>query len=200
MIYVFGDSHRARFVHYDNHNNEVPRVKPLGRSGLTAHGVGGKPEYVAGELTWVKDDDVVLFVLGEVDCRVHFYHHHRVTGTPIEELIDNTVERYGTTLCNLRGYQMAVLDVCPAVRQGNVYALEFYASREERARITMMFNQRLSKWCRENGLTLIKIHHLLSDDRGFLKREYEVGDAHVSEDTVEFVDIAKHYPGAEWCG
>lgn len=199
MIYVFGDSHRARFIHYDKHRNEVSRVKHLGRSGLTAHGIGGKPEYVAKELAPVKADDVVLFVLGEVDCRAHFYHRHRRLGVPIEGLIDTTVERYGAMLCNIRGYQKAVLDVCPAVRQGNAYGLEFYATREERAEITKMFNRRLSKWCDENDLIFIEIHHLLSDERGFLKKEYEVDAAHVSEDTVEFVDLAKHFPGATWC-
>jgi len=199
MIYVFGDSHRARFIHYDNHNNEVSLIKPLGRSGLTAHGVGGKPEYIAEELSVVEPDDVVLFVLGEVDCRVHFYLHHRQDCIPIKKLISTTVKRYGKAILLFKEYQIAVLDVIPAVKQGNAYNVEFYGSREERSDIIVEFNRQLGKWCKENNIPFIATHHLLADSHGFLKVKYSVDDAHASEGTVELIDLNEYFPGAAWC-
>lgn len=209
MIYVFGDSHRARFIHFDNHNNKVSRISSVGGSGLTAHGLfgGGKNprgdydggiEGLANALKVIKPNDVMLFVLGEVDCRVHFYYHHKNSGTPIKELIATTIKRYGKAILLFKEYQIAVLDVIPAVRQGNAYHLEYYGSRKERASITIEFNRQLGEWCKKNNVPFIAIHHLLADDNGFLKKEYEVGDAHVSEDTVEFIALDKYFEGATW--
>jgi len=200
MIYVLGDSHAWKF-------RDNPAFDVRGIAGLTAHGFAYKDrtgsavfdECVLGVsdcgrnhysdiLRDFEDGDSILFVLGEVDCRVQFFYHHAVKGTSIDELVNNTINRYGTFLLNVP-VPYAVLDVPPACLQGNAYGFEYYGNRHQRAFIARVFNEQLEKFCGEHGIRFIKTWSILADDHGFLKEEYaEPDEAHVKRDIVEFIE------------
>lgn len=212
MIYVFGDSHRARFQHINNRleaEGKAPRFSVHGDSGLTAYGIGkqddisvlGRPSgpgiaLLAKMLEEVTKEDLIIFCLGEVDCRIQIYYRHRTANKSIEELIDIVVLQYGNVLQMLnKRFEIAVMDVIPAVRQTNTYGLEFYATREERAEITIQFNKRLEKFCADYGIPFIKMHHQLADERGYLKDSYAESDgAHAQVPTIDLIDFERLMP------
>ena len=212
MIYIFGDSHRAKFLFYDEGKNDIPRVRVFGASGLTAYGMGGGEDAPPGVpqydshgrqlldemLSEVQPDDVILFVLGEVDCRIHLFYQHLTTRDPIDVVIGNVIKRFGSMLSEVaQYYQIAVLSVLPAVSQGNFYDIPHYGTRIQRAVITKLFNRALGAWCEENGIPFIDLTPQLADKDGFLKESHaERDEAHASVHTVSFIDLTEYYPGA----
>ena len=207
MIRVFGDSHAMKFGdHYPT----------AWIAGLTCYGFcGGDISLMvenifnkAGidgliprrEVGWsafknfleqTEEEDIILFVLGEPDCRIQFYYHHMRDGVPLQDLIDTTIKRYMDFLSTV-DRRVAVLDVIPANDQGNVYQFEFYADRQIRAEITMMFNRTLKSACEENGVTFVSLWNLLADENGFLKPEMTAPDnAHAKPDPVLFAEVER---------
>jgi hypothetical protein len=120
---------------------------------------------------------------------VQFFYHHAVKGTPIPELIADTVSHYGAFLLSVE-QNIAVLDVPPAGVQENVFEFEYYAPQDQRAYITKEWNRQLGEFCEANGIQFVQIWHYLADERGFLKPEYAEPDgAHVSREAVKFVEM-----------
>jgi len=199
MIYVFGDSHAWKFTEgYSIHSVAALTVhgfcgEEWGNSpDVWEEGVGDVPrigrEIYARMLEQVTDDDVILFVLGEVDCRIHFFYHHMREGTSVADLINNTVRRYGTFL-EKQTHRIAVLDVPPAIRQENVYGFPYYGTREQRAYVAKEFNRILGEWCREHGVPFIEIYPYIVDEHGFLKDEYAaIDDAHLMPEVLDFIE------------
>jgi len=206
MIYVFGDSHARKF-------EDVYEVR--WQRGLTCHGfclgnIGEQPKRLSDlpklsekgraiYLEMIKEvghDDAILFVLGECDCRLQFYHHHKRDGMPITALIDDTVGRYIAFL-EMVEVGKAVLDVIPAVNQRNVYEFPHYATLEKRAEITVMFNETLELACREANVPFIDTWKALADENGGLRSEFMGPDRfHVADAIVPYIEaqLRKHFP------
>lgn len=199
MIHVFGDSHAGKFGVDD-------RFILCGPPSPTAYGLANEKArsesllMLRAMLVDVTEDDIILFVLGEIDCRVHIYRQYVITRKPILSIIDNVIERYGRILLAVRkdnGCNIAVLDVPPATAQENVYELDHYATRPERATIIKLFNRQMGDWCEKNEVCFVKLWPYITDSKGWLREEYAVWDgAHVSEETVPFVvdELKKCFP------
>ncbi len=190
LYHVYSDSHGAKF-HLYNKRLDVDRFMVYGNAGLTAHGIGrDKANFLLQMLQQLRRGDNILFNLGEVDCRAHFYYHHRESGRPINELMEETAERYISMILRIidQGYRVVVLDVLPAVRIGNVHGLQYYATREERAAIILQFNKVLRKHCKRAGLPFIRSHYLLADENGFLRDEYAADQAHANIEAAAVID------------
>jgi lysophospholipase L1-like esterase len=198
-IFVFGDSHAGKFG-----ADPGMFIRLFNAGQATAHNLCNQngPSYFNLQQSLHEYDpaDVFLFVLGEIDCRIHFYYQHMKTGKPISVLIMDTVARYGHIIKSVRDDgrpNVAVLDVPPATRQGNVYELEHYATREERSDIARWFNEILGSWCAAREIPFIRLYPYIADERGFLKDQYATEDgAHVSHLTVPFVvqELSVYFP------
>ena len=193
-VHVVGDSHAGKFYWWRQDHPEGHEYILYGLGGISAHSFAVNDTDVAKKArkifdgVQVGDKDLILLVLGDGDCRVHFYEHHMRDGVPLEDLINTTVERYGEFILKV-DKPIAVLDVPPAQSITEQYDFLYYGSREIRAEIAIMFNSRLKKWCDKNGILFIGIHRYLTDEKGFLKDEYAHPDgAHVLHSAVEFVD------------
>jgi len=198
-VHVVGDSHAAKFEWWKLHGfPSTPEYVIYGLGGITAHAFAQPPESAsvtrearrvfADIMQGVADDDLVLMVLGDGDCRVHLYDHHMRDGIPLETLIADTMARYGAFLATV-GKRMAVLDVPPAQEIGNIYNFTHYGTREQRAAIAVMFNAELKRMCEANGILFVGIHDRIADANGFLSVEYAHPDgAHVLDSAVQFVD------------
>lgn len=200
MIYVFGDSHAGKFGVDDG-------FILCGPPSPTAYGLANEKArsesllMLRAMLVDVTEDDIILFVLGEIDCRVHIYRQHILTGKSYFDICKEIVfERYGRILLAVRSdndCNVAVLDVPPATAQENVYELDHYASRDERAKIIFLFNWVLGKFCHDNDVPFVELWPYITDERGWLKEEYAVWDgAHVMHTAVPFVvkELKKCFP------
>ena len=153
----------------------------LGRAGSTSRSKG-RLERALRRVH--KHRDVVLLIVGEIDCRIHIYDQYMRRGQsePIETLIDETVTRYGEVLLSLRhrGYRVVVHSVPAAAHEENIYNAEFYADEPTRAQIVRAYNERLSKWCSENGFEYLDIYRLVRDETGFIRNDLTEDGIHLS--------------------
>lgn len=85
MIHTIGDSHSY-----------------FGWTGIVSHKLGPLLCYTFGKETLnrcdiqkfnIKDDDTVIFCLGEIDCRCHIHKHITPTKT-YKDIINNIVDNY----------------------------------------------------------------------------------------------------------
>lgn len=189
MIWVFGDSHAGKFGGDD-------RFKLVGPPAPTAYGLAhekSKSEslfILQALLHFAEQNDIVLFSLGEIDCRVHIYRQSIIQKREANEIIFDVIKRYGRVLKDVRDHNpvnVAVMDVPPAVKQPNVYMVDYYGTRDQRAEIARRFNIVLKDWCEKNQICFVEIWPFLADERGWLKEEYAVDEVHVSEQVVPLV-------------
>ena len=189
MNWVFGDSHAGKF-------GGDERFKLVGPPAPTAYGIASEKSrseslfMLQALLHFAEDGDTVLFVLGEIDCRVNIYRQSIIQKREANEIIFDVVERYGRVVKDVRDHNpvnVAVLDVPPAVKQPNVYMVDYYGTRDQRAEIARRFNIVLRDWCEKNEICFIEIYPFLTDERGWLKDEYSVDEVHVSEQVVPLV-------------
>lgn len=189
MIWVFGDSHAGKFGADD-------RFKLVGPPAPTAYGLAhekSKSEslfILQALLHFAEQNDIVLFSLGEIDCRVHIYRQSIIQKREANEIIFDVIKRYGRVLKDVRDHNpvnVAVMDVPPAVKQPNVYMVDYYGTRDQRAEIARRFNIVLKDWCEKNQICFVEIWPFLADERGWLKEEYAVDEVHVSEQVVPIV-------------
>jgi hypothetical protein len=195
-VYVIGDSHAAKFHWWWNEHPDGNEYIVEGLGGVSAHSFSANETQVANEareafyevLENVTDKDLILMVLGDGDCRVHFFEHHMRGNIPLQDLIDDTVTKYGAFLLTI-GKPLAVLDVPPAQSIEDRYDYLYYGTRDQRAEIARMFNSTMKKFCDENEMWFIELYPYLADERGWLKDEYAHPDgAHILHSAVEFVD------------
>jgi hypothetical protein len=202
MICVFGDSHAGKF------NYHPGPYKVWGAKAATAHNLIN-PE--SSRQSWAKlmqmlpevdkEKDVLLLVLGEIDCRIHIYRQHIIKKKPVLDVARRTVKRYLSAVESVQslGYRVAVLDIPPATRQGNFFNLDHYGTRIQRAGIIRVFNGELRRECMARGIAFVGIYEDVADERGYLKDEYALDDdAHLKPEVVPFVTerLKKLFPDA----
>jgi len=197
-VWAFGDSHAAKFG---------GTFELVGPPAPTAYGLANEESesqslfMLRQMLHEVGPEDIVLFVLGEIDCRVHIYRQHILTGKSYFDICKEIIfDCYGRIIKAVRDdndVNVAVLDIPPATAQENVYELDHYASRDERAKIIFLFNWTLGKWCHDNDVCFVELWPYITDERGWLDDRYAVWDgAHVMNTAVPFVvkELEKCFP------
>ena len=148
-----------------------------------------------------KSRDIVILVFGEIDCRIHIYYKYMMGDMtiPMDQLIDKTVSNYGIVLKQLNDLNINII-VCGIPAAGfekNIYGYPFYASHEKRAMIYREFNEKLKYFCKINNYKYINIYSIVSDENGFIKKEYAADDVHLNEKILPFIEasLSKEYKG-----
>jgi len=188
VVHAVGDSHSKVLIGVYPFRVTwmgAPTAYNLGKEGSSTR----SREQLTEALTHVKKPkDVVLLVLGEVDSRIHIYNQYMRSGgtQPFEELIAKTIESYGAVLTSLRddGYRVVVHSVPATPYQDNIYDMEHYADDETRARIVAEFNRQLQAWCAEHSIEYLDMYSLVSDERGFIRRELTTDGTHLDRSAL----------------
>jgi hypothetical protein len=147
-IHIIGDSHALTFIDADN-------VITHWIGAATAHNLSNKYETVKHFFSGFSDD--YWFCLGEIDCRLHIYRQHKITGRTQFSLIQYTVENYLEAVNVFDGWNLGVMAVPPQGYQDNFFEYDYYASREHRQQITDVFNFCLENRCLELEIPFIDI-------------------------------------------
>lgn len=147
-------------------------------------------EKLFAALKLVKPQDYVVMVFGEVDCRYHIYYQYEKHGKvmSMESLIDNTIDNYGEVIweASRLGHSVAVCSVVPASwRESKAYP--YYGSPEVRSWITHEFNDRLRRFCVDDGFDYIDVYTPAADSNGFIKPEFSLDDIHLNSKIVPYV-------------
>ena len=201
QIFTIGDSHSLRC--FENHPHIADSTVLRGYNkldGKTAHNLTRHEKQVRKIRQSLRDKHLI-FVFGEVDVRIHIKYKARQTGTPPEELIRRTAERYTDYVAGLRarGYRIHVFNVVPtgnfstpeALRWRQNLSYPFLASRTERTRYTETMNRQLAALCSAKNIPFIDVYNHLIDENGLRKKELVFDFSHLNSRTADIV--MQHY-------
>lgn len=194
-VWIFSDSHGHKFK-----SDPLFYVGPNLAGQATAYNLCNENSW-SGSLKSLRQhlhlydntagpDDVFMFVLGDIDCRIHLYRQMVLQNRNMNDVVKDAVERYTHIIGQVRDDgrpRIAVLDVPPAVAQPNIYLLDHYGTRDQRAEISRRWNIVLGDWCEKNKICFVHIWPYIADARGWLREEYaEPDQAHVNAGAVPF--------------
>lgn len=161
MIYVIGDSHSQIFdtkvtePYYEVFNKSF-KTKWL--NAATAYNVG---KHIPDVTEWIyknqfdKKNDSLLFILGEIDARVHLGPQSHKQGITYEESCKLCTNKYHTFLNHFKneGYKIIVMGATPSgphnARNGD--GSLSYKTPTERNQITEIFNKQVNEICNNEG-------------------------------------------------
>jgi hypothetical protein len=184
VVHVIGDSHvnvfkgKRPFVsHYigpvtaHNLNNDNSTTRSMEKLSVIVKNISSK--------------DIIMLVLGEIDCRRHIYHQfqeHKGEYS-VSDLIDKTISNYGEALNRIQrpGFTLCVYSIPPASRSVNQRSVFPYTGTPEiRAGIVKEFNSKLEILCKTNNYVFVNVYPLVSDKDGMLSLEYAADDIHLN--------------------
>jgi len=189
-IHVIGDSHAAVFKGnkpFISHHLGAATAYNLSKRDSTTN----SQKQLFRIVNKIKKKDIVMLIFGEIDCRIHTYYQHKKNNEKhsIEEIIDNTVTKYGEVINQVgnKGIKTCVCSISPATTVGNQYNVPFYATPELRSQITRRFNQKLQEFCNNNHYPFIDVYSKVSDENGLMLKEYAGDEIHLNSKVIPLV-------------
>lgn len=199
-LHTFGDSHASSGHSHWGYIN-LPSVT------IKCNHIGGKLMYTFGQLGLnllniknygVKENDVVIFCFGEIDCRNHV-HKHITNDKSYKNVIDEVANSYFDAIKkNVSQYsnlKTCVYNVIPPTKGfycGPTHPFPFLGTDEERKKYYTYMNEKLKELCKKNNYFYFDIYNESCDEEGFLKKEFSDGNVHL-RNTTHSTEIIKKY-------
>ena len=191
MIHVIGDSHGAIFEGFQ---------KPYFNRYLftyTAYNLIDKKDINELIKTKVKDTDQIIFVFGEIDCRIHIDYQWK----NYDEGIEETISRYDKFLTQFTGYDFAVYNVVPAGNwlDGSLSYSGIYTPLESKIIIHRKFHSGLKELCLNKGYKMIDIWpYIIDSENRFAKPEYKCDEVHLNSRVEYYVSLELNKCFKDW--
>jgi len=181
MIHTFGDSH-ARIGWPVCENLKLHEIGPI-----LAHSFGiDKLKRLDISKFNVKDEDVVVFSFGEIDCRCHI--HKYITKKTVEEIINEIIYNYINAIkenvSQYKNLKVYILSVPPASRKKQVVDNEKFphlGEDEERKKYVKIFNEVLIKYCKKYSYLFLDHYTPHLDSEGHLSEVHSFDGVHVTD-------------------
>jgi hypothetical protein len=178
QVHTVGDSHstsvHGSFPDWVQQNHLGPK---------TCYSFGiASPRYI---LKNTNPGNVVIFCLGEIDCRCHV--HRIITKTKtyqyiINYIIDNYFKAVRDIAAHL-GVHVYIYNVVPPSKEKDLphasANFPVLGSDEERKTYVLYFNKRLKEKCIEYGFHFFDIYDHYTDEEGFLRRDLSDDNVHI---------------------
>ena len=185
MIHAIGDSHAvATFA-------GISGVATYHVGPVTMHRVGRPeepllPAVVAG--LPLGQFDVLILCFGEIDVRCHIGRQLDRSGSTLEFVVHELVNRYlamATTLV-INDVLMAVLAVVPPVPADHAVNPNFpvVGTNEERVEYTRALNRYLAEQCALRGVLFVDVYTPYCDEHGMLRPELSDGSVHIGDTSL----------------
>lgn len=188
IIHIIGDSHSLLFQH------ELFKIHYIGPATafnlFTEHSSNQSKQKILEIMEKLKNSKkpYIMFVLGEIDSRIHIYKVHKEKNIPLEEVIEQTAKRYSLHLAEIMklfpNMQVMVFNVLPPGEQGNVYKYSHYADRATRLHITEILNQKLKEYTSQHNIPFIETYNELIDNKKDRIKEFVFDDIHYSNKII----------------
>lgn len=190
-IYVVGDSHSLLF--------QSPIFQIIYIGPATAYRLGSKTstnnsnQKVKNFLNTLDKNKVhkVMFVFGEIDCRIHINKFSVKSGKNIDLCIKDTIKRYISALeCLQKEYPNIVpivFNILPPGEQGNIYNVDYYASRKKRMEITRRMNHELSAICKKRKIPFIDVFNKLITSNDERIKKYIFDEVHYNGEILQII-------------
>lgn len=191
IIHVIGDSHSLLFQH---EIFQIHHVGPATAFKLSSHESttqsAQKIESLLNKLS-TRSKSYLLFVFGEIDCRIHINKASKKENISLEQAISNTVDTYGKFLLEIQEKfpqsVIMVLNVLPAGEEKNIYNVKHYPSRDLHLTIVKNFNKQLENFCKSTKIIFIHVFDELIDKKEKRIKEYIFDPVHYNKRIVPFV-------------
>jgi hypothetical protein len=195
-IFIFGNSHVSAFVGIDCivPDNELITVESpkfmysVDRLGsCTSYNFFWNPNYYQKVISILEDYDIkneiVCLLIGEIDCRVHIGLNSDLKSKPLDESIEEVIDRVNICLLDLkkRGYKVLVIAVQPASN----YAPStdpnspIHGSYEYRNKLTREFNTALERKAKVHDYLFCSIFDKLMIDKYTPNMDYFMDYVHL---------------------
>ena len=190
-IHTFGDSHSVNG--WDTIDHPIIYKHHLGAKLCYSIGINNinmtetKKLYNSDETISVEDGDVVIFSLGEIDCRCHIHKHINDKNTYmsiIDEIVKNYAIAIETSISGFKNLIVCIYNVVPPVNKHNCheYAPQpFLGSDEERKQYVLYFNKKLREVCMEKKYIFFDIYDKYTDEFGFLSKALSDDNVHIKD-------------------
>jgi hypothetical protein len=196
VVHVFGDSHSSYLfsnqqqgkIYLERSHYQFQYLNETVNLPFVIHWLGPITMYRIGRdgisCEEIKDDDIVVFVSGEIDVRCHIGKQRDQYRRALEEVIETLVKNYIAAILKLRAaYNKLTCVISMIVPPTDVtYNPEFpyYGSLDDRINITRMLNKTLERECNINNILFIDKYNEYCTERGDLRPDIsESGNVHV---------------------
>jgi len=146
----------------------------------------------------VKENNVVIFCFGEIDCRNHV-HKHITNNNSYKNVIDELVNSYFNAIKNnvsqYNNIKTCVYNVIPPTKWlycSPDHPFPFLGTDTERQTYYTYMNEKLKELCKQHNFFYFDIYYESCDDEGFLKKEFSDGNVHL-RNTTHSTEIIKKY-------
>ena len=151
----------------------------------------------------IMDGDTLLFMLGEIDCRVDFYKNSKVKNVSVESLINETLDKYVTILDDLQlAYPTCDIKISlpsPPMIDGWVTSeanLDNFlngSKQHERYHIRRTFEFLIKEKLKDTDIQILDLTKTYEDGDGFTDTTYLLEDHHQFQyDGVFINNITAH--------
>ncbi len=135
-----------------------------------------------------KRSSVIIFELGEIDCRLHIYHQYRKKNRTksIKQIIDKTVSNYLRVVGETegKGFKVAILSPTPTGIEQNIYQKEFFANLKKRDQITLQFHRVLREKAEKRGIIYLDLYSLVASKNGGIKEKFRQDEVHLNSAVI----------------
>jgi hypothetical protein len=183
-IHVFGDSHALFcFCEQEKETFSYP-YSDIGSIPFFIHHLGSKTMYGFSKKKWfnirdyhVCENNVAVFVLGEIDVRCHIAWQRDEKKRDLDEIISSLVNNYINVIlenkASYRNLYCVVTEVMPPTNHLH-YSSEFpvRGTLQDRVLITFYLNEKLRQACLENGIYFLPIDDFVAQSDGTLSPLY----------------------------
>ena len=135
----------------------------------------------------IKDNDTIIFCLGEIDCRCHIYKHvsnEKSYKMIIDEIVNNYIDAIELNVneCGVKLKNICIYNIVPPIQKHNTYENPEYpylGNDEERKQYVLYFNECIKKKCIEKKWIFFDIYNNYIDVNGYLRKDLSDGNVHI---------------------
>jgi hypothetical protein len=207
-IHVFGDSHASFF--FSNERTAIPRneqsyfdydtttqskkiefrinwfgsktMHSVARDGLNALDIKN---------FGVQEEDVAVFVFGEIDARCHVGkqrdNKHRDLDEIIETLARNFMKTIQLNKSPFNNLHIVIVSIMPPTNNAFNESYPYHGTLEDRVLITQALNARLCALCIEYQFDFLDLYTHYANNQGFLDNDLSDGVVHVNQHTNDAI-------------
>ena len=142
----------------------------------------------------ITDNDYILLAIGEVDCRWHLPYQANIQNKSNSDIVNECLDRFFKAHIDLknRGYNVIGWSGHPSTTSGHSDDNQqpIFGDCLNRNSISLIWDDILSKKCKENDIPYISIIKDLIDDDGLTKMEYFSDYCHLDYSKIkDILDI-----------
>lgn len=130
-----------------------------------------------------KEEDYIIFVIGEVDCRVHLPKQADEQNKTDDEIVKECVDRFNRIYDELPGYKIIIFSTHPTTTDGHHMSGEgemIYGSCERRNKICVLWNKHMREFSEKRGYPYLSFYEDMVDENNITKMEYFFDYCHLN--------------------